>query len=79
MKIKCDCVGVVVFGGKIYVFGGLYGYVVVMLVECYDWREDEWLIIIELLYLWYGFCCVMIFVSKDLMVEVFFVKLKMFS
>lgn len=40
MNIKCDCVGVVEFGGKIYVFGGFYGYVVVMLVECYDWWVD---------------------------------------
>lgn len=70
MKTKRDRAGATVFGGKIYVFGGSYGHVVVTSVECYDPRENDWSIITEMPFPRYGFRCAATTLSKDMTTEV---------
>ena len=70
MKTKRDRAGATVFGGKIYVFGGSYGNVVVTSVECYDPHENDWSIVTEMPFPRYGFRCAATILSKDMTTEV---------
>ena len=65
MKEKRDRADAAIFGGKIYVFGGSYGNVVVDSVECYDAKKDEWKLVTILPLPRHGFRCSFAMVHKD--------------
>ena len=70
MKEKRDCPGVAVFHGKIYVFGGSYGNVIVDSVECYSPMKDEWQHVTSLPLPRHGFRCCSGRVHQDHIVQV---------
>ena len=70
MKEKRDRADATAFAGKIYVFGGSYGNVVVDSVECYDPKKDEWKLVTNLPLPRHGFRCALAVVHRDFIEEV---------